>query len=319
MHVSPSFASNSDAEPNLRIAPSPLLPLHFAAEGLTLHAKAEFLHPSGSIKDRLAACIFEDLFQLGRLSPDLRIVEVSSGNTGIALAALGARLGVRVHILMSDTASSERCALIRHCGAELTLFRADRGYLTGIALAEELAAADPRVFLPRQFENPLNTADHARHTGPEIIAQIPGARVDAFVSGYGTGGTLSGCGQALRAHNSALTLAAAEVVGGPSPVAEMPCCELIEGFTGGFRPPLLGDTPLDVTLSVTVFDAFAMTRRLAREFGLMVGPSSGANVCAALRLAAQLGRHAQVVTILCDRADRYLSTHLFSPEEAGEA
>ncbi len=314
MHVSPLFNPAPDAPRDLQLAASPLLPLHFAAEEITVYAKAEYLHPSGSIKDRLAACIFTELIQLDRLTPDLRIVEVSSGNTGIALARLGARLGVAVHILMSDSASLERRSLIRHCGADLTLFHADRGYLTGIALAEDMAAADPRVFLPRQFENPLNAADHARHTGPEILAQMPDHRVDAFVSGYGTGGTLAGCAQALRPTNPSLTLAAVEVVGTGSAMAEMPCCELIEGFTGGFRPPLLADVPLDATLTVSVNDTLTMTRRLAREFGLLVGPSSGANVCAALRLAADLGPDARVATILCDRADRYLSTALFAPE-----
>lgn len=311
MQASSSFDSAPDAFAALRLAPSPLLSLHFAAEGITLYAKAEFLHPSGSIKDRFAARVFTELMQLDRLTPDLRVVEVSSGNTGIALARLGARLGVAVHIFMSDTASLERRSLIRHCGAELTLFHADRGYLTGIALAEEMAASDPHVFLPRQFENPLNSDDHARTTGPEILAQIPDHHVDGFVAGYGTGGTLVGCGQSLRSANPALTLAAVEVVGGPSPLGEMPCCELIEGLVGGFRPPLLSSTTLDATLTVTADDAFTMTTRLAREFGLLVGPSSGANICAALRLAADLGPASQVATVLCDRADRYLSTPLF--------
>ncbi|WP_221031187.1 PLP-dependent cysteine synthase family protein [Actomonas aquatica] len=297
--------------------PTPLLALPFSAEGVTLYAKAEYLLPSGSIKDRLAATVFNDLLRTRAPSPDLRVVEVSSGNTGIALATLGARLGIKVHILMSDSASAERCHLIRHLGAELTLFRANQGYLSGIALAEQMAATDPEhTYLPRQFENPRNVADHATHTGPEILAQIPHGQVDAFVAGYGTGGTLAGCGAALREPNPDCQLVAVEAVGGHGTLAELPCCELIEGFTGGFQPPLLRQARLDRTERVDSAEAFAAARRLARDYGLFVGPSSGANIIAALRVARELGPAAQVATVLCDRADRYLSTQLFPPIDA---
>ena len=303
----------SDSLPSIfsAIGRTPLLTLEFAAEGLTLFAKAEHLNPSGSIKDRLAQTIFQDLARRRLLRPDTTLLEVSSGNTGISLAMLGAALGCRVHILMSDTASVERQQLIRHHGAELTLFRADRGYLTGLALADRMAAADPRFVLPRQFENPLNARDHATHTAPEILAAIPGQRVDAFVSGYGTGGTLAGAAVALRRANPRLLLAAMEPDGGPLPPGELPCCELIEGIAGGFRPPLLREVAIDLTIKVGSAEALAMTRRLAREFGLFVGPSSGANVCAALQVARLLGPSRHVATILCDRAERYFSTSLF--------
>ncbi|MCF3651579.1 PLP-dependent cysteine synthase family protein [Synoicihabitans lomoniglobus] len=309
----PDASSSSSSAAILQaVGNTPLLKLTLDETGTTIYAKAEFLNPSGSIKDRLALSVARDLRRLNRLDNTTTIVEVSSGNTGIALAMLGAIHGCGVHILMSDTANPERQQLIRHYGARLTLFPANRGYLTGLELADDLAARDANVFLPRQFENPLNAHDHARHTGPEILRQIPGGRVDAFVSGYGTGGTLAGCGQALRAANAALLLVGMEPDGGPGIGGEMPCCELIEGIAGGFLPPLLQAAAIDSTVKVSADDAYAMTRRLAREFGLPVGPSSGANVCAALRIARQLGPDHQVATILCDRAERYFSTGLFA-------
>jgi cysteine synthase A len=292
------------------IGHTPLVPLRFEPEGITLFAKAEFLNPSGSIKDRLALTIFADARQRGLLRPDSTVLECTSGNTGIALAMLGAAFGHRVKILMSDTASMERRHLMRQLGAELVLFKADRGYITGIELAEQMAAEDPRYFLPRQFENPLNAADHEHHTGREILAQME-RRVDAFVAGYGTGGTLRGISAALRAALPKVRIVAMEPAEAAMLSGESPCCHLIEGIAGGFVPPLLRGLALDAREKVASADAIAMTRRLSREFGLLVGTSSGANVIAALRTAAQLPPGARVVTVLCDRAERYYSTRLF--------
>lgn len=297
------------------IGRTPLLALSFPEEGVTLHAKAEFLNPSGSIKDRLAACILLDARTRGLLRPDTVVLECSSGNTGIALAMVGAALGVRVRILMSETASVERRHLMRHFGAELQLFKADRGYRTGIEMAEEMAARDARYFLPRQFANPLNAQDHVAHTGSEILAQLPG-RIDAFVSGYGTGGTLNGCGRALRAAHPGLRLVAMEPAEAAMLSGESPCCHHIEGVAGGYLPPLLDGVAVDWPEKVASAEALAMTRRLAREFGLLVGTSAGANVVAALRTARRLGPGAVVVTILCDRAERYYSTKLFGETPA---
>ncbi len=293
------------------IGRTPLLALRFPEEGVTLHAKAEFLNPSGSIKDRLAAFILLDARERGLLGPDSVVLECTSGNTGIALAMVGAALGVRVRILMSDTASVERRHLMRHFGAELQLFKADRGYITGIEMAEEMAARDPRIFLPRQFANPLNAQDHVDHTGREILAQLPG-RIDAFVSGYGTGGTLNGCSRALRAAHPGLEVVAMEPAEAAMLSGESPCCHSIEGVAGGYLPPLLDGVKVDRPEKVASAEALAMTRRLAREFGLLVGTSAGANVVAALRTARRLGPEARVVTILCDRAERYYSTKLFA-------
>lgn len=292
------------------IGNTPLIPLHFAAEGVTIHAKCEFVNPSGSIKDRLAQCIFADAEARGLLHAESIILECSSGNTGISLAMIGAAKGYRVAILMSDSASIERQMLIRHFGAELILFHTRNGYQTGIDISREMAAGDSRYFLPRQFENPVNAADHEHTTGPEILRQLPG-RIDAFVAGYGTGGTLAGCGKAIKACHPAARVIAMEPAEAALLAGELPCCHGIEGVTGGFIPPLLRQAPLDGEIKVKSSAAAAMTRRLSAEFGLLVGTSSGANVAAAIRVARDLGPAARVVTILCDRADRYFSTALF--------
>lgn len=295
------------------IGRTPLLPLHFPEPGLTIHAKAEFLTPSGSIKDRLALTIIEDAERRDLLRPDSIILECTSGNTGIALAMVGAAKGYRVHILMSEGASVERRHLLRQLGAEVQLFKAANGYATGIELTREMAAADARYFLPQQFENPLNALDHEEHTGREILAQLD-RPIDAFVAGYGTGGTLTGVGRALRAAHPRVKVIAMEPAEAAMLSGEMPCCHAIEGVAGGYVPPLLRSAKIDGVCKVTSADALAMTRRLSREFGLLVGTSSGANVAAALRTARELGPDRQVVTVLCDRAERYYSTKLFAPE-----
>jgi cysteine synthase A len=293
------------------IGNTPLIALHFRPEGMTIYAKAEFTNPSGSIKDRLAQYILLNARRRGLLRPDSVILECTSGNTGISLAMVGAALGYRVKILMSETASVERRHLMTQLGAELELFKTTRGYVTGIELAEKMAQADPRYFLPRQFENPLNARDHEEHTGVEILAQAPG-RVDAFVSGYGTGGTLRGVSRALRKANPAVRIVAMEPAEAAMLSGESPCCHSIEGIAGGFVPPLLRGLKIDAHERIASEAALGMARRLASEFGLLVGTSSGANVVAALRTAAQLPRGARVVTILCDRAERYYSTRLFA-------
>ncbi|WP_221031185.1 PLP-dependent cysteine synthase family protein [Actomonas aquatica] len=299
------------------IGNTPLLPLHFAAEGITIYAKAEYLNPSGSIKDRLALHIINDAEKRGLLHPGSIILECTSGNTGIALAMVGAAKGYAVKILMSESASVERRHLIGHFGASIQLFTTTDGYGTGIALSREMAAADPRYFLPCQFENPLNAQDHEETTGPEILRQIPGGRVDAFVSGYGTGGTITGCGRALKAAHADTLVVAMEPSEAAMLAGELPCCHAIEGIAGGYVPPLVREAPIDRKCKVSSADALAMTQRLAREFGLLVGTSSGANLCAALHLAHELGPQAQVATILCDRAERYYSTRLFHHDVTG--
>ncbi len=293
------------------IGNTPLIALRLEPEGVTIHAKCEFLNPSGSIKDRLAQCIVIDAEERGLLGPDSIILECTSGNTGISLAMVGAAKGYRVAILMSESASIERRQIIRQFGAEVILFKTTTGYQTGIDLSLQMAAQDSRYFLPRQFENPLNAADHEHTTGQEILRQLP-ERINAFVAGYGTGGTLTGCGKAIKARYPEARVIAMEPAEAALLAGEMPCCHSIEGVTGGFIPPLLRLAPLDGVVKVTSAEALAMARRLSSEFGLLTGTSSGANVAAALRVARDLGSNAKVVTILCDRAERYFSTRLFT-------
>jgi cysteine synthase A len=293
------------------IGNTPLVPLRFEPEGATIYAKCEFLNPSGSIKDRLAKTILLDARQRGLLRRDSIIVECSSGNTGIALAMVGAALGHKVTILMSAGASEERRMLIRQLGAELILFDSAGRYQTGIDLSRKMAAEDPRCFLPRQFENPLNVEDHEAGTGQEILEQMA-APIDAFVTGFGTGGTLAGCGKAIKQRWPKARIIAMEPAEHALLAGECPCCHYIEGVADGFIPPLLKDAPIDGEIKVRSADAQAMAVRLQREFGLLIGTSSGANVAAALSLARELGPAARIVTMLCDRAERYFSTRLFS-------
>jgi cysteine synthase A len=304
-----SHSSRADAVLSL-IGNTPLVPLHFAPEGITIHTKCEFLNPSGSIKDRFAKCVVIDAEERGLLKPDSIILECSSGNTGIALSMVGAAKGYRVKILMSEEASQERRRLIQQLGAELILFKSAGRYQTGIEMSRDMAAKDPRYFLPRQFENPLNVEDHEHHTGQEIVRQAP-TPIHAFVTGYGTGGTLAGCGKGIKARYPNARILAMEPAEAALLAGECPCSHFIEGVADGFIPPLLRSAPLDGNIKVTSAEAMAMTRRLQREFGLLVGTSSGANVTAALRVARDLGPDANVVTLLCDRAERYFSTPLF--------
>ncbi len=297
------------------IGNTPLIQLRFKKENLSLWAKCEFLNPSGSIKDRLAKYVLLDAERRELLRPDSIILECSSGNTGIALSMVGAVLGRRVTILMSDTASVERRMLIKRLGAELILFSSSGKYQTGIELSREMAENDPRYFLPRQFENKLNALDHEQSTGPEIIQQVPGP-VDAFVAGFGTGGTLAGIGKAIKSRYPNAKVYAMEPAESALLAGECPCCHFIEGVADGFLPPLLQDAPLDGHRKVGSSEAMGMSRRLQREFGLLVGTSSGANIAAALQVAAELGPKANVVTVLCDRAERYFSTPLFAEEDS---
>jgi cysteine synthase A len=307
---------NAVAAPVLSlIGNTPLIPLRLEPEGVTLHAKCEFLNPSGSIKDRFARCVLADAEQRGLLRPDSIILECTSGNTGIALAMAGAALGYGVTILMSEGASVERRQLLRRLGAEVILLPSGRTYQAGIDRSHELAARDPRYFLPRQFENPLNLDDHEHSTGPEILAQAPGP-IAAFVAGYGTGGSLGGCGRAIKARYPQARVVAMEPAEEELHAAECRCCFCIEGVAGrGFVPPLLRTAPVDATVKIRADEAMQMTRRLHRQFGLLVGTSSGANVAAALRVAGDLNPGSVVVTLLCDRAERYFSTPLFTEDK----
>src|SRR5256885_820256 len=300
------------------IGNTPTVPLHFEAEGVTIYAKCEFRNPSGSVKDGFAAAVITDAERRGWLRPDSIILECTSGNTGIALSMIGAAKGYRVTILMSEEASQERRLIIRQFGAELILFKSEGRYQAGINLSREMAARDKRYFLPRQFENPLNAADHEHSTGQEILRQVPGP-IDAVVAGYGTGGTLAGVGRAVKQRYPRAKILAMEPAEAALLCGEMPCCHRIEGVADGFIPELLRSAALDGEVKVSSAEALAMARRLNREFGLLVGTSSGANVSAALKVARELGPSGKVVTLLCDRAERYFSTALFENEIAASS
>ncbi len=293
------------------IGDTPLIPLRFERENALIWAKCEFLNPSGSIKDRFARSVVLDAGAKGLLHSDSIILECSSGNTGVALSMVGAAKGYKVTILMSAGASQERRQLIRRLGAELILFESEGRYQTGIELSREMAAKDDRYFLPRQFENPLNLEDHQHTTGKEIVRQAP-TPIDAFVTGFGTGGTLAGCGTAIKQAYPNAKIIAMEPAESALLAGECPCGHFIEGVADGFLPPLLQSAPLDDHVKVGSAAAMEMTRRLHRQFGLLVGTSSGANVTAALTLAQDLGPDATIVTMLCDRAERYFSTPLFA-------
>lgn len=297
------------------IGNTPLIPLYFPERDQRILAKCEFLNPSGSIKDRIARYIITRAIESGKLKDDSIIVECSSGNTGIAMSMVGAACGFSVKIVMSENASVERRKIIEAYGGEVILFseRPDRiEYWKGVEITRAMAAEDPRVFLPRQFENPENVEDHEQFTGQEILRQVP-VPIDAFVAGYGTGGTLMGVGQALRKANPKVEIVAME----PSEAAllsgEMPCMHTIEGIGDGFVPPLINVKAIDSTERVSSADALAMTQRLMHQFGLPVGTSSGANVLAALNVLDRLGPGKVVATVLCDRSERYFSTRLFTP------
>lgn len=315
----PSLGTRPHPAPVLSlIGNTPLIPLPFEPEGVTIYAKCEFLNPSGSIKDRFAQCVVADGQRRGLLRPGSIILECTSGNTGIALAMVGTACGYGVTILMSEGASVERRHLLHRLGAEVILLPAGGGYQSGIELSREMAARDARYFLPRQFENPLNLHDHEHFTGPEILRQLPGP-IDAFVAGYGTGGSLGGCGRAIKAKYPRARIVAMEPADQDPHAAACCCCFCIEGVASeGFIPPLLRLAPLDATVPISAEHAMCVTRRLHREFGLLVGTSSGANVAAALHVARDLPPGAHVVTLLCDRAERYFSTPLFAEDEPTE-
>jgi cysteine synthase A len=290
------------------IGNTPLLPLRKASEesGCRIVAKAEFLNPGGSIKDRIAKAIVESAEARGELKPGSTILEVTSGNTGIALSLVGAIKGYRVVILMPKTVSEERRHMIQSLGAELRLLDDLLRIQAAVHHAVELARSDRSIFLPSQFSNPDNPACHERTTGPEILRQI-GREFDAFVMGVGTGGTLMGVGRAVRAAGVKARITAVEPAESAVMSGGKPGHHGIQGLADGFIPEIVKLEQVDDIVRVKTEDAKAMSERLAREEGLLVGISSGANVCGAIETARRLGRGKTIVTVLPDRGERYLS------------
>lgn len=287
---------------------TPLMLLRSASEetGCQVYAKAEYLNPGGSIKDRIARHMILEAERRGDLGPDSRILEVTSGNTGIALAMIGAIRGYPVTIVMPKTVSEERRRMIELLGAELRLLEEINDMQAAVRESEEEAARDPRVFLPRQFKNVDNPAAHEMTTGPEIVRQTAG-RLDAFVMGVGTGGTLMGVSRALRGADVPARIVAVEPNESAVMSGDVPGRHGIQGLADGFIPDLVDLGEIDEVVRIATEDAKAAARRLAAEEGLLVGISSGANVLAAMKVARELGPGHTIVTVLCDRGERYLS------------
>ncbi len=271
--------------------------------------KLESENPGGSVKDRIALAMIEKAEKDGHLKPGATIVEPTSGNTGIGLSLVCAVKGYKLVLTMPDTMSQERRRLLGAYGAELVLTPGSQGMRGAIEMAETLVA-ERKGFMPQQFRNPANPAVHEETTGPEIIRALEG-RIDAFVAGVGTGGTITGVGHALRAKNPKVLIMAVEPADSPVLSGGDPGPHRIQGIGAGFIPDVLDTAVYNDVMTVDNDDAIETAVRLAREEGIFVGISSGANVFAALRVAKQLGPGHNVVTMLCDTGERYLSTGIF--------
>jgi cysteine synthase len=302
------------------IGNTPMLAIEFTFRGQprVLHAKAEHFNLTGSIKDRMALHILRRAYAEGRIAPGDTIAEATSGNTGISFAAVGRALGHPVTIFMPDWMSGERIALIRSFGATIRLVSEEEGgFLGSIARAEELAAATPGAFLPRQFANDANSEAHFRTTGPEIWAQLrnEGFDPDAFVAGVGTGGTIMGTGRFLRSMRRSIRVHPVEPANSPTlSTGHKVGKHRIQGISDEFIPAIVHLDELDGVIGVDDGDAILMAQKLACELGLAVGISSGANFLAALQVQDELGGSAVVVTVFPDSNKKYLSTDLLREE-----
>jgi len=274
--------------------------------------KLESMNPGGSVKDRICLSMIEAAEREGWLRPGDTIIEPTSGNTGIGLALVAAIKGYRLVLTMPDTMSEERRSLLMAYGATLVLTPDTKGMHGAIRRAEELRAEHPDYFMPQQFRNPANPEVHRRTTAQELLRQFE--RIDAFVAGVGTGGTITGVGQVLREHMKGIRIYAVEPTASPVLSGGEPGFHRIQGIGAGFVPENLDTTVYDEVIQVSDDEAADYTRRLARDEGILVGISAGANTCAALRVARTLGRGKVVVTVFCDTGERYLTTDVFQAE-----
>ena len=297
------------------IGRTPLLELvHIEqAEGLEakILAKLEYFNPAGSVKDRIAKAMIDDAEAKGVLKPGSVIIEPTSGNTGIGLASVAAARGYRIIIVMPETMSVERRQLMKASGAELVLTEGAKGMKGAIAKAQELAQQIPNSFIPGQFVNPANPAVHRATTGPEIWQDTDG-KVDIFVAGVGTGGTVTGVGEYLKSQNPNVKIVAVEPAGSPVLSKGTPGAHKIQGIGAGFVPDVLNTAVYDEIVTVANEDAFATGKKIGKSEGVLVGISSGAAVWAAIELAKRPENKGKtIVALLPDTGDRYLSTPLF--------
>ena len=285
------------------IGNTPLIQL----KGESIFAKAEFLNPGGSVKDRVALAMLEGAERDGRLKPDSVIVEPTSGNTGIGIALVGRLKGYKVRIVMPENMSDERKRLITSLGAELILTPAEESIGGAVDKVREIAAGDPNVFVPQQFENPDNARIHYEETARELWRQMSG-EIDCFVAGVGSGGTLQGVSSFLKEHKPDVRIVAVEPKNVSALLGHEPGLHQIQGIGDGFVPEILDTSLVDEIIEVTDEDAITTTRELGRNHGLLVGISSGANVWACRKMVEKMAGN--VATILPDRAERYFSTAL---------
>ncbi len=284
--------------------------------GAAVLVKLEYFNPAGSVKDRVAQAMIADAEASGRLRPGSVIVEPTSGNTGIGLAAVASARGYRVILTMPETMSVERRSLLRAYGAELVLTPGAQGMKGAIAKAQELLQEIPGAYMPGQFTNPANPAAHRATTGPEIWEDTDG-RVDVFVAGVGTGGTLTGVGQYLKEKNPQIRIVAVEPVKSPVLSGGQPGPHGLQGIGAGFVPDILDTAVYDEVVRITEEEAYQAARRFAQAEGMLVGISSGAALAAAAQLAnREENRDKRLVVLLPDGGDRYLSTPLFQTETA---
>lgn len=278
--------------------------------GLPIYAKAEFLNPGGSIKDRVAKNMVEQAEKDGKLKPGMTIIESTSGNTGIGLALVGVRKGYRVIIVMPENMSEERKKIIHCLGAELVLTPAKESIGGSVKKAEQLLAElGEQGFMPQQFENPANPDIHYRTTAPEIYRELDG-KVDIFVGGLGSAGTLQGIGRYLKDQNPDIKIIAVEPKNVSALHGDKPGIHQIQGIGDGFIPAVLDTSLIDEVVEVSDEDAIETTRQLAKIQGLLCGTSSGANIWACKQMAAKYGSDKVITTVLADRMERYFSTGL---------
>ncbi len=298
------------------IGNTPLLELTHIEKEKGLHAyvvaKLEYLNPAGSVKDRIARAMINDAEQSGRLKPGAVIIEPTSGNTGIGLASVAAARGYKIIIVMPETMSVERRQLMKAYGAELVLTEGAKGMKGAIEKAEQLAKEIPNAFVPGQFVNPANPKAHFETTGPEIWEQT-GGRVDCFVAGVGTGGTVTGVGGYLKSKNPAIKIIAVEPADSPVLSGGAAGPHKIQGIGAGFVPDVLDTKICDEIITVSNEEAFATGKEIGRKEGILVGISAGAAAWAAIELAGRPEWNGKtIVVLLPDTGDRYLSTPLFA-------